>query len=175
MIKSEQIFLKPLQISDADRIINYHSHDSVKKYQGWNPKKKEDIKPLTLCDFSSVANHVGKGYQLGIYLSENGHIIGDCYIEHFETRQVEIGFTVDPDFQRQGIASQALTLLLDYIFKKREIHRVVAKTHPLNIPSRALLLKLKFRQEGHLIKSFWNGTEWEDDVCFGLLAEEWLE
>jgi len=111
--------------------------------------------------------------QLGIYLQNR--LIGDMGV-HFlgpDNQQCEIGYAINPAFQRRGYGSEAVTHVLDYLFSKLKKHRVTASLHPDNIPSIALLERVGFRREGLFRKSFLNNGVWEDDLIYAILADEW--
>jgi ribosomal-protein-alanine N-acetyltransferase len=59
---------------------------------------------------------------------------------------VEIGYSIVPQFQRLGFASEAVRALLEWAFSHDGVHRVIAETLPPLSASRALLRKLGFGQ-----------------------------
>ncbi len=88
------------------------------------------------------------------------------------SKRVAIGYIVDPARQRQGIATEAVSALLEYCFDELRLHRVQAFVHPDNSPSRASVEKLGFRLEGRLRDNLRVGDDWRDDMLFALLATE---
>ena len=46
-----------------------------------------------------------------------------------------IGFTLNPEFWRNGFMYEALSKIIDYGFNNFEIHRIKADVHTFNIPS----------------------------------------
>jgi RimJ/RimL family protein N-acetyltransferase len=62
-----------------------------------------------------------------------------------ENGAVEIGYSIVPEFQRQGYAAEAVRALIDWSFSHHEVTRVVAETLPELHASQALLRKLSFR------------------------------
>ena len=87
-----------------------------------------------------------------------------------DSRQAEVGFTLRPEFQGQGYATEAAGALLGYLFGARAKHRVSARCDPRNAASMAVLERLGMRREGHLVESTWAKGEWTDDVLFAILA-----
>ncbi len=61
---------------------------------------------------------------------------------------VEVGYSVLPQFQRQGYAGEMLDGILDWAFTHPEVVRVVADTMPSNTASVCLLGRRSFRQVG---------------------------
>jgi ribosomal-protein-alanine N-acetyltransferase len=85
---------------------------------------------------------------------------------------VAIGYIIDPARHRQGIATEAVTAMLDFCYGALGLHRVQALIHPDNTASRALVEKLGFREEGLLRYSPRVGEAWRDDMLYALLAKE---
>lgn len=85
----------------------------------------------------------------------------------------EIGYILARDHWGSGIAHEAVARVLDLIFQEEGQRRVFADIDPDNTPSRALVERLGFTQEGTL------RAEWEthigvrDTVIYGLLRNEW--
>lgn len=83
-------------------------------------------------------------------------------------------YWVAPEHQGNGYVSAATALLLDYAFGERRLHKVWAMVIEPNDPSRAVLEKLGFEQEGHYRKEVFYEGEFVDARRYGMLAEDWL-
>ena len=85
----------------------------------------------------------------------------------------EIGYMLARPHWGSGIAREAVSAVLDQLFRVEQQRRVFADTDLDNAPSKALLTKLGFTLEGRL------RAEWEthigvrDTLLWGLLADEW--
>lgn len=90
-----------------------------------------------------------------------------------EHRRAGIGFWLVPSVQGEGYGKEAVSLLLDYIFRVSPHPAVYAKALPSNDASRGLLESLGFTQEGRARKeAFWDGT-YQDSIQYSLLRSEW--
>ena len=69
--------------------------------------------------------------------------------------------------------SEAMSSVLDYVFKDLDFHRLEADTDPNNLASLALLEKLGFRREGYFRERWFVHEKWHDSVMLGLLRSEW--
>lgn len=120
-------------------------------------------------------NQPGTWFQLALRESTTGSLVGDVGLHFIDDSgyQVEIGITVSPARQNQGIASEALRTSLDYLFGDLKKHRVIASIDPLNHASNRMLQKAGFRKEGHFRQSLLIDGKWVDDVVFGILGSEW--
>ena len=114
-------------------------------------------------------------YQLGIVKKDTNELIGDIGIHFigYENNQVEIGYTLDPEYQRKGYATEVVKSLIDYLFFTLKKHRVSASLDPVNVKSIALLERVGMRKEALFKKSLWIKGQWEDDLIYGILEEEW--
>jgi aminoglycoside 6'-N-acetyltransferase len=87
--------------------------------------------------------------------------------------QAEIGFTLAPEYQGKGYATEAVRGLLNHLFVERNLHRVSAECDARNAASAGLLKRLGFRDEGLRLQNTWFKGEWTDDLFFGLLRSDW--
>ncbi|RII43457.1 N-acetyltransferase [Galactobacter valiniphilus] len=88
-------------------------------------------------------------------------------------RQGSIGYWIDRGFSGRGLASEAVSVVLDHGFGEAGLHRVEALVHPENAPSLALLRRLGFREEGVRERALWVRGNWCDHLVLALTEEEW--
>ena len=62
--------------------------------------------------------------------------------------RVEIGYSVEPDHRRQGVATEVVRALFDWAAREHGITRFRASISPGNVPSLAIVDRLGFRQTG---------------------------
>jgi [ribosomal protein S5]-alanine N-acetyltransferase len=91
---------------------------------------------------------------------------------HIRSKRVAIGYIVDPAHHGKGIATEAVSAMLDFCFSELGLHRVQAFIHPDNIASRKLVEKLGFRSEGLLRDNLRVGDSWRDDTLYALLETD---
>jgi RimJ/RimL family protein N-acetyltransferase len=175
-IDTDRLVLTRLRTSDAEALFAYRSLPEVARYQGWAPVVVEDatdfIRSMERVEFDSP----GTWFQFGIRARKSGDLVGDLGV-HFldDGEQVEIGFTMSPEWQGRGLATEAVTGLLDHLFRTLHKHRVCASVDPRNAPSLRLLRRIGMRLEGHFAQSVPVGGEWTDDLAAAVLASEWNE
>ena len=99
-----------------------------------------------------------------------GHVI------HFLSGNfMEIGYALIPSERRKGYCTEAVRIIVDYLFLSRELRRIQAQTDPRNIASQKVLEKAGFKKEGTLRKSYFLRGEWADGLIYSILLEEWKE
>lgn len=97
------------------------------------------------------------------------------YVAAGEKRQgavSEIGYVLERDAWGSGIAQEAVSGLIDYLFASGQ-RRVFADTDPDNAASNGLLTRLGFTLEGRLRGEWETHIGVRDSLIWGLLAEEW--
>lgn len=86
---------------------------------------------------------------------------------------VNLGYWMGQRYAGQGLMSEAVSLTLPFIFDTLELHRVHAAFLPHNTPSRRVLEKNAFVEEGYAKAYLQIDGRWEDHVLMGLTRERW--
>ncbi len=173
IIQTDRLTLRPINIEDKEAIFSYRSDVETNKYQGWIPKTLEDTE--SFIEKSAIkANIAGTWFQLVIIEKETKKIVGDIGI-HFldDDMQIEIGCTLNKNFQNIGYATEALKCIIDYLFKTLNKHRIFTSIDPDNTNSIRLVERIGFRKEAHFKESLFINEQWFDDVVYALLNKEW--
>jgi RimJ/RimL family protein N-acetyltransferase len=149
----------------------------VAQYQDWTSFPEEEGMRFLAEQAGLHPDVAGTWFQMAIGHKNTGEIIGDCGLKTLadHPEQVEIGFTLALDYQGKGYATEAITLLLDYVFGKLGKHRVTAMTDARNVRAARVLERLGMRREGHFIRNIWFKGSWGDEYLYALLEEEWLQ
>lgn len=78
----------------------------------------------------------------------------------------EIGFIFHPEFWGMGLATEAVSALVEYGLQERKITKIVADVDPRNTSSIRLLENIGFRETHREAKTIRIGDEWCDSVYF---------
>jgi RimJ/RimL family protein N-acetyltransferase len=177
LIQSDRLILQPIKAEDAEAIFGYRSNAIINQFQGWIPATIDDVHDFIRNKVSVVIDQPDTWFQLVIVKKDNGELIGDIGIHFLESEslQVEIGFTLNCEQHGKGFATEALTRILNFLFRKLNKHRVIASIDPRNEKSIKVVERLGMRKEAHFRKSLWINNEWVDDLIYAILKEEWLE
>ncbi|HUL39485.1 MAG TPA: GNAT family protein [Methanomassiliicoccales archaeon] len=95
------------------------------------------------------------------------------YVLHPASRQLEVGYTFIPSERGKGYGTEALEIMVDFIFLTKDAVRLQAQTDPRNIASQRILEKAGFKKDGVLRKTFFVRGEWTDSWVYSILREEW--
>ena len=105
---------------------------------------------------------------------KDGSKIGE--IGHFpEVKILAIGYSLIPSERRKGYCTEAVNIMVDYLFLSKEIVRIQARIDPRNVASQKVLEKNGFKKEGTIRKSSFAKGEWRDRLLYSILREEWKE
>ena len=114
-------------------------------------------------------------YAFFVFRGEDDALIGGCTLSNVRrgvTQCCALGYWVGERFARQGYMFDAVRALIPFIFATLDMHRIEAACLPSNEPSRSLLAKTGFRQEGVALRYLQINGEWQDHVLFALLEDE---
>ena len=169
MLASGRLVLRPVRAGDAEALFTVLSDAELMTWWSSGPHETVDetrayLEPAVRGEWRSWA----------ITLAGQDEALG--WVNAHERREnvSEIGYILARRSWGQGIAREAVTLVLDQLFVTESQRRVFADADPENAGSIGLLTSLGFVQEGHL------RAEWEthigvrDSLIFGLLRDEWL-
>lgn len=111
-----------------------------------------------------------------IVQNKDGASIG--WVVHYISSQnfgwVEIGYYLVPSERGKGYGTEAIRIIVDYLFLTKDIPRVQAVTSVDNNASQRVLEKSGFKREGTIRKALWTGKgKWTDGILYSILREEW--
>jgi len=166
--------LRGPRADDADALFTLFSDPEVMRYWSRPPMtvraEAEGLIDEIVESFSTRA-----GFNWMVVQPEDDTVIGTVALFRFEPRhrRAEIGYSLRSDYWGQGLASEAVTVMLDWAIRTLGLHRVEADIDPRNEGSRKLLARLGFASEGVLRERYFVGDDVSDTELFGLLAEDW--
>lgn len=172
--ETARLRLRRFRPDDALPLAAYRSDPAVARYQGWTAPVPPQAAAALVEDFAA-GDPVRPGwFQYAIELTAEGRLIGDIGVNlHDNLMQADLGFTLAAGHQGLGYATEAVSAVLDELFRQRGLHRVSAECDARNLASARLLERLGFRNEGRRPANSWIKGEWTDDLLFGLLAEDY--
>ena len=173
-LETERLIIRPINLNDKNEIFEYRSDAETNKYQGWIPENINNVETF-IGKISKNIDEPETWFQFVIINKENHKIIGDLGIHFFDSdnKQVEIGCTLNKDFQNKGFATESLKRVIDYLFKKLKKHRIITSIDPENKSSIRLVERIGFRKEAHFVKSLFLNGKWVDDLIFALIEKDW--
>jgi RimJ/RimL family protein N-acetyltransferase len=175
-LTSERLVLRRFRPEDLDAFVAYRSDPGVARYQSWEAPYPRSQARQFLQELETIhPDTPGEWFQFAVALRATDRLIGDCaaHVPADDPRQAEIGFTLAPEHQGHGYATEAVRRLLRYLLIERGKHRVSATCDDRNTRSAAVLERAGMRREGHLLESTWSKGEWTNDLLYAVLRHEW--
>lgn len=99
--------------------------------------------------------------------------IGIVFVEDADWRRPELVYWLIPTVHGNGYGKEALSLVIDYVFRVYAHPAVGAGVYEFNEASRNLLISLGFSEEGRIRKDRFTNGDYVDTIQYGLLRTEW--
>ena len=176
ILHTERLVLRRMLLDDTDDMFEYSRLPEVTKYLLWSPHPD---KTYTFEYLSYLDNRYKTGdfFDWAIIHKELNKMIGTCGFTRFDFRHDcgEIGYVINPAFQGQGIATEAVARVIRFGFENLGLNRVECKFLPENSASRRVMEKNGMilegvRRQGMLIKG-----EYRDVAVCSILKEDFLK
>ncbi|NEX93545.1 GNAT family protein [Caulobacter sp. 17J65-9] len=117
----------------------------------------------------------GTAYPFFVLRAEDDRLVGGLTLSNVRrgvAQSASLGYWVGRPYARHGYTLAAVHAATRFAFERLRLHRLEAACLPSNAPSRALLLKAGFREEGTARAYLKINGGWRDHLLFGLLEEE---
>ncbi len=137
-LETSRLILRPVTLNDAQAMFdNWASDPQVTQYLSWTSHQNVEQTKTIISSWIDQANHHPEFYQWFIENKNNHDLIGT--ITCFENG--EIGYCIAQKYWHQGITSEALAKVLEYLFEVVEIKSVHAVHNVDNPNSGKVMLK----------------------------------
>ena len=171
-LETKRLILRRFRPEDAAAMYhNWASDDEVTKYLMWPTHSSIEVSQYVTDDW---VNSYSKDdfYQWAIVPKEFKEPIGSISVVRQEGDTFEIGYCIGKHWWHQGIVSEALTAVMDYLFDEVGMNRIEAK-HDVNNPhSGGVMKKCGMRYEGTSRQSDRNNQGICDLVTYGILRSD---
>jgi ribosomal-protein-alanine N-acetyltransferase len=120
-------------------------------------------------------SRLDSAYAFFVFRNEDDALLGGCTLSNVRrgvTQCCALGYWVGERFARQGYMFDAVRALIPFIFATLGMHRIEAACVPWNEPSKSLLVKTGFREEGLAKRYLQINGDWQDHALFALLEDE---
>ena len=85
----------------------------------------------------------------------------------------EMGFALVPNERGKGYGTEAIQMMVDYLFLNTQVVRIQVQTDEENMPSKRVLEKAGFTREGTMRKASYVRREYRDMYLYSILRDEW--
>jgi ribosomal-protein-alanine N-acetyltransferase len=173
-LTGDRVFLRPPERGDYEAWANLRA-GSRDFLSPWEPSWPPDA--LSRASFRArVARYAedwrtDQAYNFFLFAHDETLVggIGVSNIRRGVSETASLGYWVGEQFARQRYMTSALPLVVDFAFERLGLHRLEAACLPSNIPSRALLARARFQQEGYAREYLCIAGKWQDHLLFAIL------
>ena len=161
-IETDRLLLRPLELSDAERMFILDSDPVVSQYLGIQPVESEERSREIIEEIIQQYEETGLG-RLAVILKEEEKMIGWCGLKwHKEEVNgvkdfYDLGFRFIPQYWGKGIATEAARGVVEQAFLALPIEKIFAYADTRNKSSIRVLEKLGFQY----VKLFYD----RDELC----------
>lgn len=143
----------------------------------------EPLWPPNSLDYSFFCGHLrhcwrkwreDRSYAFTIFLRNDegkpGALVGGINLNDIQrgiAQKGTLGYWIGKPYAGQGLMTEATQLVCDFAFESLRLHRVEASCLPHNEPSKALLKRLSFTEEGYAKSYLQINGRWEDHLLWG--------
>jgi RimJ/RimL family protein N-acetyltransferase len=173
---TERLVLRPFEERDLTALHAIHSDLGVTRWLYNEPRSEEEVRVLLAQKIAGASvSSAGDWLSAAVTLSASGELVGDLsLLWASEVHQSgELGFAFHPAHQGWGYATEAARPVLSFAFDVLGLHRVIGRAEARNVGSARVLEKLGMRREAQLVENEWVKGEWQSEVVYAMLADEW--
>ena len=164
---TDRLVLRRSRPEDAETISAYRSDPEVNRQQGWERTDPDGVR----ADIEEMAGRrpgaPGGWVQFSVLEREGERLVGDVGISPAdgEAGVLKVGYTIAPEAQGRGYATEAIGALIDYAFRTLGADVIRAYASADNLPSIRVAEKVGMR----LIERFEHREG--DETWFGVRYE----
>jgi [ribosomal protein S5]-alanine N-acetyltransferase len=166
-----RVVIRPVHASDAAELVAANLA-SIELHEPW-------VSPCR--DHASFLGYLGRcdgDRSIGFIAREreSGRIVGVVNVSEIVRgffQSAYMGYYGTVGMNGRGLMSETVSLVVTHAFRELGLHRVEANIQPGNEPSRALVKRLGFRQEGYSPRYLKIDGEWRDHERWAVLSDEW--
>ena len=173
MLKGRAITLRPVLETDLDRFYEYHLE--IANRGDYYPRGI--VSETTFKKRFRETGYWERDEGTLLIIGETGQMVG--YIEFFKTvnylDEYEIGYIIfEPEQRGKGTTTEALNLMVRYLFETKRMNRLRLIIHPDNASSRRVAEKCGFQHEGTARGAWFNNGKHQDVEVYAVLRHEIL-
>ena len=173
-IEGERLSLMPLRMEHVHTHFRWNNDEALNRLDSDAPFKREPFGAF-LKRFEQLV-YAPHPHERDFEIhTQEGRLVGVAYAENIQPshRRCRVGVTVDQAEWGKGYGSEALELLLRYLFTEADVHRIAAEAFAFNAAWKRLLTRAGFRREGCLRDDLYRDGRWHDRETYALLEDEY--
>ena len=176
-IETPRLILRQAVREDAEPMFrNWASYPEVTKYLTWPVHGSVAVSEMVIGSWIQEYEK-DSYYQWMIVLKELGEPIGSISVvrQNDQVEEAEIGYCIGARWWHQGIVSEALTAVIEYLFTEVGMNRIAARHDPNNPHSGGVMRKCGMIYEGTSRSADRNNQGICDAAHYAILRSDWKQ
>lgn len=173
-LEGVQIYLRTMEISDAEHLHRFFSNETVRKLTG----TKKLFTKADLGRYIENSSQDSSRVNLLIVHKESNQPIGDIVLNSIDASNRNAGVRLalgSEEYFGKGYGTEALRLVMQYAFSVLNLHRVGLEVYSFNKRAIRSYEKVGFKVEGVQRDAVFVDYEFHDVVSMGLLVNDFRE
>jgi RimJ/RimL family protein N-acetyltransferase len=168
VLEGKNVNLRVMEKEDFPLLLEWFNNSEFEgEFEPLDPQRSKR-------EFEDRYDKLGPDEKIFLVEKKDGSKIGS--IGHYPRgNMLELGYSIVPNERGKGYCTEAVQIMVDYLFLSRDLVRVQAHTNAGNRASQRVLEKSGFKKEGTLRKEYFVRGEWVDNCFYGILRDEWKE
>ena len=172
VITTQRLTLRPFIADDASAMFaNWANDPDVTKFLTWPAHPSVEVSHWVCNDW--VSHYTEPNYYQWAIVYD-GQPIGSIAVVDQDDKvgRAQIGYCIGQNWWHMGIVSEALKVVMDFLFDEVGYNRIEARHDPRNPHSGTVMKKCGMKYEGNLRQSDWNNQGVCDACWYALLKSE---
>jgi RimJ/RimL family protein N-acetyltransferase len=174
--EGSKVRLRAIEEADWERHFEWDQDSDMARlsYMVFHPRSCEATRRAT--QETSLKQPENDEYAFAVETLAGEHV-GGASTHHCDLRSgtFSYGLAIQSTQRRQGYASDAIYLILRYMFEERRYQKVNVNVYAFNEASIRLHDKMGFQLEGRLRRTIYTEGEFHDMLYYGMTAEEFAQ
>ena len=163
IIETKRLILRAFTLKDLDDFYEYASVEGVGERAGWaHHKSKQESQEI-------LKRFIAEDKTFAICLKKDGKVIGSLGVEKYGLEESltefngylgrEIGYVLAKPYWGKGIMPEAVTAVIEYLFKEIDLDFLICGYYDFNAQSKRVQEKCGFKPYRKLVMDTRTGTK----------------
>lgn len=173
--EGERVRLRALSDGDFETLHRWFSDPAVLTHQLAGPLKLRSREANEEM-FRGWMKDVSSAVSFAIERTEDETLVGQCGLWSIASagRWCTLGIVFGREYWNQGYGTEALTLVLNYVFGELNLNRVQLTVNADNPRAIRAYTKAGFQEEGRARQAYFRDGQWRDMLYMGVLKKDRL-
>lgn len=161
--------VRPMGERDLEQVLAWRNHPEVRRYMYTQHE-------ISLAEHTRWFNKASQDQSRHLLVFE----VSGCPRGFASIHQIDVGGAADWGFYvapeaPKGTGSALGRAVMQYAFETTGLHKLCGQALAFNDRSIRFHLRMGFQREGVLRQQHFDGQQYHDVICFGLLSSEWRQ